>query len=154
MTVVASKPITLRLLCKSMPETPAEEGTLDVGVQDKSQAVHAGRVCKDGTVYFECWAEARIDSATKELDFRGPFVQGTPQARFLYLSWKRRNGSAAPWYWRVKIPLSGIAEKDVSSLKANEVLIADITGRRPHATDPIAWKRSVASAASQETPSK
>ena len=127
-----------------MPETPATEGALDIGIQDKAQAVHAGRTTTDGAVYFECAVEARMDSLTKGLDFRGPFVHGTPQGRFLYLSWKRRTASAAPWYWRVKIPLTGIAERDVSALKSTEILLADITGRRPHATDPITWKRSVA----------
>ena len=128
-----------------MPETPVTEGALDIGIQDKAQAVHSGRTAKDGAVYFECAVEARLD--TSGLDFRGPFVHGTPQGRFLYLSWKRRVASAAPWYWRVKIPLAGISEKAVSSLKSSEALLADITGRRPHATDPIIWKRSVATEA-------
>ena len=147
MTTVASKSIGVRLLCRSMPQTPAEEGTLDVGLQDKSQAVHAGKQAKGGAMYFECTVEARINHTTKELDFRGRFVQGTARDRFLYLSWKRRDGNVAPWYWRVKIPLSGIAEQDVSSLKVGEALLADITGRRPHSSDSIVWKRSAASAA-------
>ena len=130
-----------------MPETPATEGTLDIGIQDKAQAVYAGRTAKDGGIYFECAIEARMDSQTKEIDFRGPFVHGTPQRRFLYLSWKRRTATAALWYWRVKIPLAGITEKDISSLKSGETLQADITGRRPHASDPIIWKRSVESEA-------
>ena len=130
-----------------MPEPPPTAEALDVGIQDKAQAVHAGRTAKDGTIYFECLVEARIDGLTKTLDFRGPFVHGTPQSRFLYVSWKRRLPSAALWYWRIKLPLAGIATKDVTSLKASEALVADITGRRPHATDPITWKRIVASEA-------
>jgi Family of unknown function (DUF5990) len=143
----STKSITLRIACRVMPETPASEGTLDVGIQDKAQAVHTGRMAKDGAFYFDCAVEARIDSVTKGLDFRGPIVHGTSQGRFLYLSWKRRTVSEAPWYWRVKIPLTGVTEKDVSSLKSTEVLLADITGRKPHATDPITWKRRVASEA-------
>jgi hypothetical protein len=130
-----------------MPDTPAAEGALDIGIQDKTQTVHAGRTAKDGAVYFDCAVEARMDTLTNGLDFRGPFVHGTPQSRFLYLSWKRRAASAAPWYWRVKIPLTGITDKDVSSLKSTEVLLADITGRRPHASDLVAWRRSVESEA-------
>jgi hypothetical protein len=144
MAAIFTKSITLRLACKSMPVTPATEGALDIGIQDKAQTVHAGRTAKDGAVYFECAVDARTDSLTQGLDLRGPFVHGTPQGRFLYLSWKRRTASAAPWYWRVKIPLVGITEQDVSSLKSTEILLADITGRRPHATDPITWTRRVA----------
>ena len=147
MAATSTKSITLRLACKTMPETPPTDEALDIGIQDKAQAVHAGRTAKDGTIYFECAVEARIDGQTEGLDFRGPFVHGTPQSRFLYVSWKRKIPSAAPWYWRIKIPLAGIAAKDVTSLKSSEALIADITGRRPHATDPITWKRSVTSEA-------
>jgi hypothetical protein len=125
-----------------MPATPATEGDLDIGIQDKAQYIHIGRPAKDGSVLFECAIEANVDAST--LDFRGPFVHGTPQNRFVYLSWKRRMGEAAPWYWRVKIPLAGIAKKTVTSLKSSEVLLADITGRRPHATEPILWKCSAA----------
>ncbi len=142
MTAISNRSIKLRLACKTMPTTPPTDEALDVGIQDKAQAVHAGRTAKDGTIYFECAAEARIDGLTKELDFRGPFVHGTPQSRFLYISWKRRFPGTAPWYWRIKVPLTSISAKDVRSLKTSEALVADITGRRPHATDPITWKHS------------
>jgi Family of unknown function (DUF5990) len=135
----------IRLVCKSMPTIPTTEGELDVGIQDKAQNIHVGRAAKDGSIYFECRIEARTDTTT--LDFRGPFVHGTPQNRFVYLSWKRAIGGAAPWYWRVKIPLGGISQKAVASLKASEVLVADITGRRPHASEPIIWKCVTASEA-------
>jgi hypothetical protein len=136
-----SKKLLLRLVCKSIPETPAEEGALDVGIQDKKQAVHAGRTGQDGEMCFECSAEARIDDLSGEIDFRGPFVHGTPQARFLYLSWKRTGAAATPWYWRVKIPLASIGAKNITALQAGEWLVADITGRRPHASQAIVWKR-------------
>jgi hypothetical protein len=139
------KIITIRLVCTSMPETPFEEGLLDVGLQDKAQAVHPGRVHKDGTTVFACALEAILVDGGQAPGYRGPFVHGTPDARFLYLSWKRRAQDVSPWYWRVKIPLAGITWKQLSSLKANEVLEANI-GRRPHATEPIAWKPSSASA--------
>jgi Family of unknown function (DUF5990) len=139
--------LIIRLVCTSMPETPADEGQLDVGIQDKAQVVHPGQVHMNGTMVFECTVEARLDASTEEPSYRGPFVQGTPEAQFLYLSWKRKAQSASPWYWRVKVPLRGITWKQVSFLKSNEVMEANITGRRPHATEPIVWKRSIASEA-------
>ena len=147
MAIADLKSVRVRLVCKTMPAVPPDEGNLDVGVQDKSQVVHAGRKQKDGSMFFECAVEAGRDEATGKPTFRGPFVQGTPDARFLYLSWKRTGASSAPWYWRVKVPLSGVTWKDVSLMKPNEVLEADITGRRPHATDPISWRRGRAGAA-------
>ncbi len=116
------KSLTIRLVCTSMPETPADEGQLEVGMQDNAQVVHPGRMHTNGTMVFECAVEARLDASTGEPSYRGPFVQGTPEARFLYLSWKRRTQSASPWYWRVKVPLTGITWKQVSSLKSNELI--------------------------------
>jgi len=147
MASTQAKGIAIRLVCTSMPQTPAVEGPLDVGIQDKAQVVHPGRVHKDGTTVFECTVEARIGAAIDEVSFRGPFVHGTPEARFLYLSWKRKTPSAALWCWRVKVPLAGITGRQISSLKSDETLEADITGRRPHATEPVVWKRGFARAA-------
>jgi hypothetical protein len=135
------KSLNVRLVCKTMPAIPPDEGALDIGIQDKAQVVHEGLKQKDGSMFFECALEVGLDDSTGRPSFHGPFVQGTPEARFLYLSWKRRSTNSSPWYWRVKIPLSGITWKEVSSARANEVLEADITGRRPHATDPVSWKR-------------
>jgi hypothetical protein len=145
MPTAPTKPFVIRLVCKSMPAVPSTEDELDVGIQDKAQNVHRGRVTQDGSVYFECTIEAKLD--TPALDFRGPFVHGTPQGRFIYLSWKRRSGAAAPWYWRVKVPLAGITQKAVTALKPGEVVLADISGRRPHSTEPIMWNSGLASAA-------
>jgi hypothetical protein len=141
------KKLKVRLICRTMPAIPLEEGALDVGMQDKAQSVHAGQKQKDGSMFFECDLETRLDDSTGRVTFRGPFVHGTPEARFLYLSWKRKDASSSPWYWRVKVPLSGITWKDVSLAKPSEVLEADITNRRPHATDSITWRLSRADVA-------
>lgn len=141
MAATEFKNLKVRLVCKTMPAIPPDEGQLDVGMQDKAQAVHAGVKQKDGAMFFECVLEARHDESTDKPTFRGPFVQGTPEARFLYLSWKRKDTGSSLWYWRVKVPLSGITWKEVSLATPNEVLEADVTGRRPHATDPISWRR-------------
>jgi hypothetical protein len=145
MTNTPSKSFTIRLLCTSVPEMPSEEGPLEVGMQDKAQVVYPGRIHKSGTMIFECTVEARLDASTAEPSYRGSFVHGTPQVRFLYLSCKRKTHSSSPWCWRVKVPLTGIAWKQVSSLNCNEVIEANITGRRPHATEPIVWRQIVAS---------
>ena len=134
------KTFTIRLVCESMAETPSEEGPLDVGIQDKAQVVHTGQVHSDGSVSFGCTVEARLDTSTGRPLYRGTMVHGTPEARFLYLSWKRKVRAIALWYWRVKIPLVGITWKQVSGLQSNEVLETDITGRRPHATEAIVWR--------------
>lgn len=123
--------IRVTLLCKSLPAT---EEPATVGLQDKTQAVHEGALQRNGSVEFSCVVQVR-DKGAGQIDFAGPFVHGTPSARFIYLSWKRAAAAAAPWVQRVKIPLAFTAD----DLRAAQEIRADITGRKPHATDAIVW---------------
>jgi len=123
--------VQVTLLCKTLPQI--EEPSI-VGIQDKNQDVHEGTRKRDGSFEFKCVIQAR-DKGAGNIDFAGPFVHGTPAARFVYLSWKRTAAAAAPWVQRVKIPLVFQA----ADLGAATAIRADITGRRPHATEPIVW---------------
>ncbi|WP_158934101.1 DUF5990 family protein [Burkholderia sp. S171] len=123
--------IHVTLTCNSLP--PIGEAA-NVGLQDKEQHVHAGTRKRDGSFEFECVVQVR-DKGDGSIDFAGPFVHGTPAARFVYLSWKRTVASATPWVQRVKIPLVFNA----ADLGTATAIHADITGRRPHATELIIW---------------
>ncbi|MBP0625179.1 MULTISPECIES: DUF5990 family protein [Cupriavidus] len=123
--------ILVTLTCKTLP--PIEEPA-NVGIQDKDQNVHAGTRKRDGSFEFECVIQVR-DKGVGSIDFAGPFVHGKPASRFVYLSWKRTASAAAPWVQRVKIPLVFTA----ADLGAATAIRADITDRRPHASEPIVW---------------
>jgi hypothetical protein len=73
--------------------------------------------------------------------FRSAFAHGPPAARFVYLSWKREDTHQHPWGWRIKIPLSGIGWAEIRAAeKPDKCLAADVTGRRPHASEAINWQ--------------
>jgi len=130
-----SRELKVTLTCKALPplDEPAE-----VGLQDKDQNVHAGVRKRDGSTAFECVIQVK-DKGNGAIDFTGPFVHGTPAARFIYLSWKRAApATAALWVQRVKIPLAFTA----ADLGDAAAIRADITGRRPHAAGAIAWTMS------------
>ncbi|MGO4281552.1 DUF5990 family protein [Cupriavidus sp. RAF20_2] len=123
--------IQVTLVCKMLP--PVEE-PVTVGIQDKGQDVHEGTRKRDGSFEFKCVIQVR-DKGAGNIDFAGPFVHGKPAARFVYLSWKRTAASIAPWWQRVKVPLAF----RVAELGTATAIQADITGRRPHATEPVVW---------------
>ncbi|CAN5326730.1 hypothetical protein BH11PSE11_BH11PSE11_29120 [soil metagenome] len=123
--------IQVKLVCKTL--LPVDEPAT-VGIQDKNQDIHEGARKRDGSFEFDCVIEVR-DKAAGNLDFAGKFVHGTPAARFMYLSWKRSSPAAATWVQRVKIPLVFKA----AELRFATAIQADITGRRPHDTEPIFW---------------
>jgi hypothetical protein len=60
----------------------------------------------------------------------GPFVQGPPHARFVYLCVGRSAGQhGSEWNRRVKVPLSGISRDLVETAPAGAWLEARIAGR-------------------------
>lgn len=128
--------LTVVLVCTTLPDL-AEPGGLSVGIQDKQQGVHSGKQDRDGSWRFTCTVTVKERDGVALPQFSGPFVHGTPAARFLYLSWKRRSETPVPWLQRVKIPLADIGW---AMTQPGGQLVADITGRRPHAADGIMWE--------------
>jgi hypothetical protein len=128
---VLPRELRVTLVCRTLP---AVDEPVTVGIQDKDQEVHEGARKRDGSVEFKCVVQVR-DAGGGKLDFAGPCVHGKPGARFFYLSWKRTAPSDALWFQRVKVPLALTA----AELGAASAIQADITGRRPHATEPIDW---------------
>ncbi|WP_054063135.1 DUF5990 family protein [Pseudomonas sp. RHF3.3-3] len=124
--------ITVVLSCKALPEF---EEAVQVGLQDKKQVVHEGVENQAGIHEFTCQVQVRSKDHG-QVDFSGPFVHGVAQARFLYLSWRRGGDCATPWVQRVKVPLQFTA----ADLTGATRLRADITGRKPHAREAVAWQ--------------
>ena len=127
----------------AQPGTPLDE-PLQFGLQDSNADVHPGTAVASGTRRFDLTLDVRA-AATGQPTFSGAFVHGPPQARFLYLSWKREAARAAllkaPWGWRIKIPLSGIGWADIQAAEQPDAcLAADVTGRRPHRSEAIEWR--------------
>ena len=60
----------------------------------------------------------------------GPFVQGPPDGRFVYVCIGTYAGDAAsPWARRAKIPLSGLTWPLIETVKAGRRLEARVVGR-------------------------
>jgi hypothetical protein len=60
----------------------------------------------------------------------GPFVQGPPDARFVYINWGTMAGDAdSAWTRRIKVPLSGLTWPLINALPRGGRLEARIAGR-------------------------
>ncbi|MGV3523256.1 MAG: DUF5990 family protein [Candidatus Sericytochromatia bacterium] len=137
--------IQISLLYQQLPHR--DDPNLEIGLQSKKGDILAGEALREASsaeadLLFSCSLKASLKQ-DQSLDFSGPFVQGTAGARFLYLSWKRRDpGSEGPYFWRVKIPLVGIQREWLAAEGADGIqLRADISGRKPHENHPIDWRR-------------
>jgi hypothetical protein len=71
--------------------------------------------------------------AGEGLRLLGPFVQGPPDGRFVYVCVGALAGDpASPWSRRIKIPLTGLTRPLVDGLDAGGRLEARIAGRDRH----------------------
>jgi hypothetical protein len=133
--------INLRLIHDGVqPGTPLDE-PLRFGLQDSKNEVHPGITRPGGSQNFELTLEVSEGGQEGQPVFRSAFAHGPPAARFLYLSWKREGAHQHPWGWRIKIPLSGIGWAEIwAAEKPDKCLVADVTGRRPHASEAINWQ--------------
>ena len=95
--------VRLRLIC----EAPPTDADIEFGLQDKSAGLQQGVREPDGALRFE--ADIRVVRAPDGgIRLRGPVVHGPPTAPFLYLSCRAAGSPAAPWIYRLKVPLTGV----------------------------------------------
>jgi hypothetical protein len=131
--------VRILVLHDGAPSVPWTGEAVRVGLQDRAQEVHEGVRGADGVWRFA--GELQVKEAAGGVVFSGPLAHGPPAQRFVYLSWKRVAGGAAPWLQRVKLPLGGITPAQVAAAgRAGAGLVIDATGRRPHATQPVVWQ--------------
>jgi hypothetical protein len=73
-----------------------------------------------GTISFDFAVRVRPAAGGKPMTFLGPFTQGPPASRFVYVNSGTMAGeSAEPWTRRAKIPLAGITEAMIDEALAD-----------------------------------
>lgn len=119
LSIVVENPV--RGLALMLQRGQAQKATLLPPASDSSSAV---------TFELEVTVNGSLSSGRPRL--LGPFVQGPPDARFVYLAVGRRAGQAeSPWDGRVKIPLSGLDWSQIEELAPQGRLVARIAGQSP-----------------------
>lgn len=130
--------VRLRIVCKAPPD-PDRYGA-EFGLQDNSNTanwvLHPGKRKPNGDLHFECEVRVRPNARTGQPNFLGDFVHGTPEKRFLYLSWRPKDcrlGQREPlspcWQRRMKIHLNTIPwERIEEATRLGEVLEATVEG--------------------------
>jgi hypothetical protein len=115
----------LRLICIEPPALP-DDASLEFGLQDKAQALHAGAHLPDGALQFDLAVQVQTGDAVK---FGGPFAHGTAAAPFLYLGLRPAQAGAA-WIKRIKVTLKGITPAQVNAaIESNRPLQATVNGQ-------------------------
>ncbi len=73
-------------------------------------------------------AEWTIDSDVQGVDFKGPYIQGRPGARFIYLSWGTVDGDGTfNMFRRAKLMLDAVAPSLIAKAQKSGQLVARLT---------------------------
>ena len=80
-------------------------------------------------ISFDFSVRARPASTSNTLNLLGPFTQGTPASRFVYVNSGTYAGDKGScWSRRAKVPLSGITPRLLEQLSPGAILEARIAG--------------------------
>lgn len=118
--------ITVRLRCTNLPGSACcGRSAVRLGIQKGQDVIED--VLADGETTFEASLRAQLHAATGKPNFLGPYAQGTPQERFLYLCWGERHGGAWDGFRRAKVHLKHLSWDDVARhLASGEPMEAEL----------------------------
>jgi hypothetical protein len=119
--------LPLRIVMLAPPQGVAI--AMQRGATGKGDLVQPAAVSAEGLV-FEFGVRADLSAADKPPRLLGPFVQGPPETRFVYINSGRYAGEEHPvWGRRAKVPLKGLTRELILGRVAGERLEARIAGR-------------------------
>jgi hypothetical protein len=119
--------VTIRLRCTEFPGRNFDgKKNIMVGVQKGDDVVD--EVFGDAVeATFGCELRVERNAKTGKPNFLGPYAHGTPQERFLYLSWGRRVGGGWHGFRRAKIHLRHldwpVVEKAIAADRPIEAVV-------------------------------
>src|SRR4051812_24843495 len=118
------KAIILRIILQA--PTPGVIYGLQKGKGSSFETVQK-QVSDSNDLIFQFNVEAKNDDGNAI--FLGPYTQGTPQDRFVYIDIGACAGQTdSQWSRRLKIPLSGISARTVNALSEKDILECKVPG--------------------------
>ncbi len=120
--------LNFRIILESPP--PGIDFGLQKGGGSNYEVIQTQR-SKTGDLQFEFSARVKEGKDGQPV-FLGPFVQGPPQERFVYIGIGTFAGqTGTPWSRRLKVPLRGITWDEVKQASSGKnVLVTSVPGKR------------------------
>ena len=128
---MANEWVPFRLVrADDVPATNPHNLAYVFGLQDVEQNITPGEQRADGSYVFDFLLRARAAKSDDRPDFGGQFASGTPNDRFVYLSW--RAITRGDYINRVKARLSSIDWSLVHAAQSSgRRITADLSGWTP-----------------------
>ncbi len=122
-----SQEVKIQIFCQNLPGSQFEERTsVRLGIQ-KGTVVIEDVAGDRQSASFIVPLTVSTNSKTGKPNFLGPFAQGTPDERFIYLCWGERHNGTWDGFRRAKIHLSHLSyeaiDKAMESGQAIKVVV-------------------------------
>jgi hypothetical protein len=115
--------LSLRIVCLNPPLISNTSST-EFGLQDNDNNLTPGIVQGDGSLLYSCDVMIKGTPGQGKPDFRGGFVHGAPDQRFLYLTLRANSASATgEIVKRLKIGLNAITWEQAAQEKPLHVTV-------------------------------
>ncbi|MEZ4658938.1 MAG: DUF5990 family protein [Caldilineaceae bacterium] len=100
--------VKIRLRCIELPgRAIADRNAVRLGLQ-KGKEVIDDVLAEGDEIAFSCSFRVERNAATGMPNFLGPYAQGAPKERFIYLCWGERKGGVWDGFGRVKVHLKDL----------------------------------------------
>lgn len=133
---MAERRVRMRLLHDGAAPVDSSGAPWVLGLQDRDDQILPGAPRPGGGLVFDF--ELRVKDGGARPNFLGPFASGPADDRFVYLSWRAKDGGR--YINRLKCRLCGITWDQLRGAEAGGVLTADVTGRTPRDNSkPLVW---------------
>lgn len=112
---MTSIPVDIEFECRDLPGAESEQWrSLRLGIQ-KGKEVEDDVAADADVARFQFTLHARREEDSGLPVFTGPYAQGTPAERFVYLCWGERDGEQFRMSMRVKVPLADLTWEQVQA---------------------------------------
>ncbi len=127
MSTNKAQELTIRLRCIDLPGREFDgKSSVRLGVQ-KGKVVIEDCLAGVPEITFSCLLRVERNEESGKPNFLGPYAQGTPTERFIYLCWGERIADMWNGFGRAKVPLKELewqaVEEAISTDKPIEAII-------------------------------
>jgi hypothetical protein len=110
--------------CGPGPDAPDGHHGIHVAVQRRGRPDDLLGLVSGGAAAVTWILPCEVISSSTGVDFRGPYIQGRPGGRFIYLSWGRVDGSGSfTMFRRAKLILDAIPDAVVDEAVESGLLV-------------------------------
>ena len=134
---INSQEIRIQIICQNLPGSQFQGRTsVRLGIQKGTRIIDDVGAGATSATFLASLRVAR-NPETGVLNFLGPYAQGTPQDRFIYLCWGERKDEDWDGFRRAKLPLRPLNSEVVEEALTNGQVITVVIDMTDGKGEPL-----------------